>query len=384
MPKISAVIGIAFGDEGKGKIVDLIAPMYDICARAQGGSNAGHTVKINGQTFKLHLIPSGILTPNVICLIGNGCVIHLEKLKKEITDLENLGIRVRSRLFISSSAHIVQDEYIQEDVSRDLKSGIGSTKQGIGPTYAHKMYRDSLRFETLKNDPYWKDLVIDSTHFLFNAYDKSILIEGANATMLDIDLGTYPFVTSSNTTIGGLLTGLGIPFHNFNMIIGVFKAYLTRVGHGIMPTELTGKMCAYIQEKGQEYGTTTNRLRRCGWIDLSQMRYACFINGIMGLAINKLDVLTGLLEVKVCTHYEHLDDPNRVLFMWPNDWSILKDYKPVYETFKSWSDISKCKTFDELPIEAKNYITFLEKELTIPVVFIGTGPERTDIILKPF
>lgn len=396
---IVAVLGLQFGDEGKGKAIDYLLKNnnFDVCARAQGGSNAGHTVKVNNKTFKLHLIPSGILIPNVECLIGHGCVVNPDKLIKEIKGLIKEGVpNVIDRLHIASSSHIVLDEWINEDENREKNTSkpIGTTKQGIGPTYAHKMYRDSVRMEFLALESPWNSMVTDGTHYLMKniIHNKNILIEGANATMLDIDVGTYPYVTSSNTTIGGLISGTGIPPH-FSYIFGVIKAYLTRVGNGPMPTEdvsdIGGK---HMQIFGKEYGTTTDRVRRCGWLDLPMLAYSCFINGITELILTKLDVLSGLEEIKICTHYKRIIDISRKdpraerdeYYVWPSDWKfIFSLYEPVYKTMPGWDeDISNVRKFEDLPINAQKYVEFIEGTLGKKIYMIGVGSEREDVIIR--
>jgi adenylosuccinate synthase len=385
---VTVVIGLDFGDEGKGKLVDYLCAngKFDICARAQGGSNAGHTVNVEDKTFKLHLVPSGILTPDIHCLIGHGCVVHLDKLRKELFNLMDMGVPdAFDRIFISNSAHIVLDEYIQEDISRDKSQGIGSTKQGIGPTYAHKMYRDGPRTGNLSHDDVLKELLVDDTAFIRTSLlnEKKILVEGANASMLDIDMGTYPFVTSSNTTIGGIISGLGIPPQTISTIIGVVKAYLTRVGNGPMPTELHDGVGHFLQEKGREFGTTTNRPRRCGWLDLTQLKYTTFLNGVTHLALTKLDILSGLPEIMVCVAYQN--NTGHRIDVWPSNWSSMFDdgYWPIYTSFPGWnSDISRAKTFEKLPDEATAFVRFLEQEVRRPVSIISVGPEREQVIIR--
>lgn len=396
---VSAVIGLSWGDEGKSKLVDYLNSngnptendsKFTLCVRAQGGSNAGHTINIKDQTFKLHMIPCGILVPDMHCLIAHGCVVHPQKLLDEIKMLKSMGVEnVIERLHIASSAHIVTDDWIAEDCNRDKHQEIGTTKQGIGPTYAHKMYRDGVRMEFLAQEEPWSSMMVDGIQFIMNVLGdgNKVLIEGANATLLDTDVGTYPFVTSSNTTVAGLLTGTGIPPQYIKNVFGSIKAYITRVGNGPFPTELLENSdLDHLQMIGYEYGTTTNRLRRCGWLDIPQLRYSHWINGVTHINMNKLDVLSGLETVKYCTHYKRMDsdDETDIYSVFPTDWKyVLQRYEPVYRELPGWNeDITGIRKFEDLPENAQNFITSFERDSSMYISIIGVGPERDDLIFR--
>ena len=417
-----AVLGAQFGDEGKGKIVDLMTPHFSIVARYQGGHNAGHTVYVNGRKFVLHLIPSGILHEGVLCVIGNGVVVDPQALFKEIEELAQLGIDVGDRLLISDKAHLILPYHRELDVLSEARRGerkIGTTSRGIGPAYEDKIGRRGIRVcdlvdtkaladEVSENVNARNRIIKDSTLDWRPVYDqllafgermrrwtgdvslvldqarksgKRILIEGAQGAMLDIDHGTYPYVTSSNATIGGACTGLGIPPKAIGGVMGVAKAYLTRVGEGPFPTELFGEMGNRLRESGQEYGASTGRPRRCGWYDAVAVRYAVRVNGIDSIALTKLDVLDGLDSIDLCTGYRVGD---RVLTEFPSDINMQGPYTPVYESWPGWSTPTKgMRDYAQLPPEAKRYVARLEEVSGVPVGLISTGSDRNETIIRP-
>lgn len=424
-----AIIGAQWGDEGKGKIVDLIAPHFDIVARYQGGHNAGHTVIIRrdgvDQKFVLHLIPSGITHPGKTCVIGNGVVVDPRALLTEMDELRAQGIEVNaSNLLVSNRAHLILPHHVALDRAIEASRGgnaVGTTMRGIGPAYEEKMARRGIRAGDL-TDPAglaeklshnarqanrlldmfgselidekqlvedgirWSELlaqhVTDTTYFLNQAtgQGRSLLLEGAQATMLDIDHGTYPFVTSSNSSIGGACTGAGIPPSSINATIGVIKAYTTRVGGGPFPTELHDALGEAIRAKGGEYGASTGRPRRTGWFDAVVARYAVMVNGLYALALTKLDVLDDLDEIKICVAYRvNGKETDQV----PYDADQMNSAEPVYETMPGWKSktvgISK---FDKLPKRAKEYVTRLAELSGAPFAFISTGAERNETIIS--
>lgn len=384
----TAILGTQWGDEGKGKIVDYLARSHDIAVRCQGGNNAGHTVVIDGEKYPFHLLPSAVLHPRVTCVLGNGMVINPEVLVEELNRLES-KVSEHARILVSERAHIITPALIVEDQTKG--KGIGTTGRGIGPTYQAKAARTGIRVsDFLKSEEFSqelrdriKPLVADTSFFLHEqifSYNRRILFEGAQATMLDIDHGTYPFVTSSSTTTGGIFTGSGIFVPNIK-IIGVAKAYTTRVGNGPFPTELTDNQGDILREKGHEYGTTTGRPRRCGWLDLVVLRHSSRINGLNSLAITKLDILTGINPIKVCTGY--FIEGKVISSQFPADLDIANKAEPIYQEFLGWDkDISQCKNFYDLPDNAKYYIRFIEHNTGLPVQYIGIGPERIQIALK--
>ena len=428
VPELGQVIfigGTQWGDEGKGKLVDILSGQYDIIARAAGGANAGHTIYITdekGETkkFIFHLLPSGVLREDKICIIGNGTVIHIPTLLDEIHGLKEKGIDIRDHLFISDRAHVIFDFHkdidgVQEEWKGDKK--VGTTKRGIGPTYADKISRTGMRIidlfdfehfaEKLRENVtrhektygikvnfegqinLYKDavgliepMIINTTEYIDNAYKagKTILIEGAQGTHLDIDFGTYPYVTSSNTTIGGACTGLGIAPNKLNTPIGIVKTYATRVGEGPFPTELNNFEGEMLREQGGEYGSTTGRTRRCGWLDAIAVKNSIIINGITSINFTKLDVLSGFKTIKVGIKYKL--NGEYINFI-P---ASLKDFENVeveYIEFPGWEeDISKMKNFDDLPENAKNYVNSIEEILETPINFIGVGMDRNDMIYK--
>jgi adenylosuccinate synthase len=417
-----AVLGAQWGDEGKGKIVDMLTPHFSIVARYQGGHNAGHTVYVEGKKFVLHLIPSGILHPGVTCLIGNGVVVDPQALFKEIDELARLGVDVDGRLLISEKAHVILPYHRELDVLSEARRGerkIGTTSRGIGPAYEDKIGRRGIRICDLLGDRNaleeevrenvsarnriikestldWKPLfdqvvsygermrpwVADVSLEIDRATrdGRNVLFEGAQATLLDIDHGTYPFVTSSNASIGGVCTGLGVPARAIGGVLGVAKAYTTRVGEGPLPTELHGDLAERLRESGQEYGASTGRPRRCGWYDAVVVRYSARINGLDGIALTKLDVLDGLPEVKLCTGYR---TRSGVVSDFPADLRVLAAAEPVYDTLPGWSRPTKGVTaFDKLPAEAQTYIRRLEDVSGVGCAIISTGSDRTETIVK--
>lgn len=420
----TTVVGIQWGDEGKGKIVDLLASRSDVVVRFQGGNNAGHTVVVDGKSFFLHLIPSGVLHDNVKCLIANGVVIDPKICIEEIDRLKERGfLKKDENLLISENAHVIMPYHRLIDVARESdsqKTKIGTTGRGIGPAYADKAARLGIRMADLlngerlrrkltpileeknfllshyfKKEPLSLDQLVDEYHGYGNrlkAYigdtssalvqaisaNKKILFEGAQGILLDIDHGTYPFVTSSNTVAGAVSSGAGVSPRQIGKILGVLKAYTTRVGTGPFPTELKDDIGDLLQKKGHEFGTTTGRRRRCGWLDLVGLKYAIQISGITALAVMKLDVLSGLDEIKICTAYRHR---GKILDSYPSDSDVLQDVEPVYEALSGWKeDLSSVRTFEELPARAKKYIKTVEAMLGVPIEMISVGPSREQII----
>jgi adenylosuccinate synthase len=417
-----AVLGAQWGDEGKGKIVDMLTPHFATVARYQGGHNAGHTVYVQGQKFVLHLIPSGILHPGVTCIIGNGVVIDPQALFKEVDELARMGVEVDGRLLISEKAHVILPYHCELDVLSEARRGerkIGTTSRGIGPAYEDKIGRrgiricdllgdrDALAQEVRENVNARNRMIIDSTLDWKPLFDqvvafgermrawvgdvslhidrtirdgKNVLFEGAQATLLDIDHGTYPFVTSSNASVGGVCTGLGVPPKAIGGVLGVAKAYTTRVGEGPLPTELSGELADRLRESGQEYGASTGRPRRCGWYDAVVVRYSVRINGLDGIALTKLDVLDGLAEVQLCTGYK---TATGTLTEFPADLRLLNGAQPIYETLPGWSAPTKGATrFDQLPAEAQRYIRRLEDASGVACAIISTGSDRAETIIR--
>ena len=415
------VLGAQFGDEGKGKIVDLMTPRFSWVARYQGGHNAGHTVYVNGKKFVLHLIPSGILHDGVLCIIGNGVVVDPQALFKEIDELAGLGIDVGDRLLISDKAHLILPYHRELDVLSEARRGerkIGTTSRGIGPAYEDKIGRRGIRVcdlvdtkaladEVRENVHARNQIIKDSTLDWKQVYDQLLehgarmrrwtgdvslalsqamakgqrgLIEGAQGAMLDIDHGTYPYVTSSNATIGGACTGLGVPPRAINGVLGVAKAYLTRVGEGPFPTELFGPMGDRLRETGMEYGASTGRPRRCGWYDAVAVRYAVRVNGIDSIALTKLDVLDGIETIDICTGYKIGD---RLVTEFPSDLNTCGPITPVYEQWPGWTAPTKgARSYADLPVEARKYIARLEEVSGVPVGLISTGSDRHDTIIR--
>jgi adenylosuccinate synthase len=417
-----AVLGAQWGDEGKGKIVDMLTPHFSAVARYQGGHNAGHTVYVKGKKFVLHLIPSGILHPGVMCVIGNGVVIDPQALFVEIDELARNGIGVEGRLLVSEKAHIILPYHRELDVLSEARRGerkIGTTSRGIGPAYEDKIGRrgirvcdllgdrDALAEEVRENVSARNRIIKESTldwkpvfdqvvaagermrpwvtdvslalHRLM-AEGKNVMFEGAQATLLDIDHGTYPFVTSSNASVGGVCTGLGVAPRAIGGVLGVAKAYTTRVGEGPLPTELSGELADRLRESGQEYGASTGRPRRCGWFDAVVVRYSARINGIDALALTKLDVLDGLSEVLICSGYK---TSGGTLSEFPADLRCLSGAEPIYERMPGWSTPTRGVTrFEGLPEEARRYVRRLEEVTGVDCAIISTGSDRTETILE--
>ncbi len=413
---ISAIIGGQWGDEGKGKVVDLLSSDVDIVARYQGGANAGHTVYINNEKIVLHQVPSGVLRPECKCLLGNGMVIDPIELISEFSNIKSKGLKI-DNIFISMNAHITSPIHRLIDVNSEekLNNKIGTTGKGIGPTYVDKYNRNGIRAcdlldeenlkikinqqierainqkqilkEQIKNDAmvdFFDACKVISKHItdiipmIHN--NNNILVEGAQGTLLDIDHGTYPFVTSSNPSSGGITTGLGLPLNKINRLIGIFKAYITRVGNGPFPTELFDADGEKLQTIGKEFGATTGRPRRCGWFDAPLANYSIMINGFNEITITKLDILDEFKEIKVCTEYEVDGIRSKNLSTFINQ---LDKVKPIYTTVPGWnSSTVGINTFNDLPNEAKDYMHYLENILSIPIKHISTGPKRNDIIVR--
>lgn len=420
--KIDILLGLQWGDEGKGKIVDVITPSYDIVARFQGGPNAGHTLEFNGIKHVLHTIPSGIFHEHVTNVIGNGVVIDPIIFAKEIKGLSERGVDVSKRLLVSRKAHLILPTHRMLDAASEAEKGkakIGSTLKGIGPTYMDKTGRNGLRvgdilepeflerYSTLVEkhrkmlsnynfeysiDELEKDWmagvevlksmhIIDSEHYLNNSLQagKKILAEGAQGSLLDIDFGSYPFVTSSNTVAAGACTGLGVAPSKIGGVLGIFKAYCTRVGSGPFPTELENETGEQMRQIGREFGSTTGRPRRCGWLDIPALKYACMINGVTELIMMKTDVLSGFETLEVCTHY--ILNGEKIDYM-PYDIDPSK-VQPHYTTLPGWNqDLTGMRNNDELPKELLDYIAFVERTLEIPVTYVSVGPDRTQTIVR--
>ncbi len=419
---VDLLLGLQWGDEGKGKIVDVLTKDYHIIARFQGGPNAGHTLEFEGIKHVLHTIPSGIFHENAINIVGNGVVIDPVIFKKELENLDQFQIDIASKLFISRKAHLILPTHRLLDAASETSKGkakIGSTLKGIGPTYMDKTGRNGMRVGDLEFDN-WKEkyrtladkhegmidyynvdiqydlneleteffegiemlkklTFIDSEQFVFNAMaeGKKILAEGAQGSMLDIDFGTYPFVTSSNTTAAGACTGLGVAPGKIGKVLGIFKAYTTRVGSGPFPTELFDEDGATMSRVGNEFGATTGRPRRCGWLDLVALKYAVQINGVTELMMMKADVLSGFKTIKVCTAYEYKGEQIQHL-----PYNIESgNVTPVYTEFKGWAkDLTQMTQAEELPSALNDYIAFLEKELNVPIKIVSVGPDRKQTI----
>ena len=414
---VTVLVGGQWGDEGKGKIVDILSENYDIVTRYQGGANAGHTVEIGNSKYILHLIPSGILREGVVCIIGNGVVIDPTALLDEIALLEKNNIKVDGRLFISHNAHLIMPYHkLLDSIQESGDNKIGTTGRGIGPCYIDKYARKGIKIVDLLNrktleekirknleeknnllkkvyekeelnvegiihqylefdkkiDKYIKDIPAYLNNAI--AQGKSILLEGAQGALLDVDHGTYPFVTSSSPTSGGACTGTGIPPNKIDNVLGIVKAYTTRVGYGPFPTELLDDDGNKLRKIGVEYGATTGRPRRCGWFDAFLVNYSVMINGIEEVAITKLDVLSDFSEIKVCTGYKL---NGNILKSFPTDFERLQTVTPVYETLKGWNkDISNCRAFADLPSQTKEYLDFISKEAGMKIKIVSVGPKR--------
>ncbi|MGD8922496.1 MAG: adenylosuccinate synthase [Candidatus Zixiibacteriota bacterium] len=422
MGRNRVVVGCQWGDEGKGKIVDLLAAEADIIARFQGGANAGHTIRVDHRKYILHLIPAGIIQPGKICCIGNGVVLDPFTFREELDFVTSQGIDYTSRMFISPATNLVLPYHklidAVEEENRGTKS-IGTTQRGIGPAYVDKVARHGIRVVDLFNPErlkkrleyhrvikaryiegssderadidrtyndllamvdLFKPMVVDISRLLYNAHreGKAILFEGAQGCMLDVDLGTYPFATSSNTTTGGALTGLGVGPKMIDEVVGVVKAYTTRVGAGPFPTELVDECGERLRQTGDEFGATTGRPRRCGWLDLVSLRHAVRINGVDSIAITKLDVLDELDEIKVCTHYELNGEK---LSEVPLDLAELFHVKPVYITLPGWkADTTGTTFFDDLPEKARRYLNYIADDLGVKICLVSTGARREETI----
>ena len=417
---VDVLLGLQWGDEGKGKIVDVLTQRYQVVARFQGGPNAGHTLEFNGHKHVLHTIPSGIFHEGVLNVIGNGVVIDPVIFEKELVKLAGVDALAFHRMVISRKAHLILPTHRLLDAASEAAKGekkIGSTLKGIGPTYMDKTGRNGLRigdlelpdfqqrykalkekhlhllgdftfpFDLEEAEAQWIQSLkalrtipfVDSDVLLKEAMDKGqeILAEGAQGTLLDIDFGTYPFVTSSTTTCAGACTGLGVAPNRIGEVLGIFKAYVTRVGSGPFPTELLGQAGEDLRQAGNEYGATTGRPRRTGWLDLPALRYAVEINGVTQLMMMKADVLSGLSELNVCTHYIYLGQKTEHL-----PYSLDEAYiTPVYETLPGWNkDLTGLTQESDLPTELKNYIAFIEKAVGVPIVLVSVGPDREQTI----
>ncbi|MCL5116662.1 MAG: adenylosuccinate synthase [Firmicutes bacterium] len=416
------VVGAQWGDEGKGKVIDFLSEQADVVVRHQGGNNAGHTVVVNDQEFKLHLVPSGILYPDTLCVIANGVVIDPKVLLEELAYLNNRGVDTR-RLRISSKAHVVMPYHAKLDAVNEDRRGdqkIGTTLRGIGPAYMDKAARVGIRIGDLLHPEEFRErlarVLEEKNHILSRAYGvepfafddlyttfldygqalkpyvadtaiiindaidrgERVLFEGAQGTMLDIDHGTYPFVTSSHPSAGGASIGAGVGPTKIDRVYGVAKAYTTRVGDGPFPTELTDAVGDDIRERGHEYGTTTGRARRVGWLDAVVLRHAVRINGLSGLAVTRLDVLDGLKELKIATAYEY---EGRPLTEFPDSAWVFRDAQPVYETLPGWDEsIGTIRRLEDLPTNAKNYLKRIEAVVGVPVVLVSVGRERSSTI----
>jgi adenylosuccinate synthase len=419
----TVIVGLQWGDEGKGKIVDYLSKEADVVVRFQGGHNAGHTVVINDSKFILHLIPSGILYGDKICIIGNGVVIDPQALIDEIDGLKSRGIKIDNNLFISKNAHLIMPYHIILDQESEKLRGaksIGTTGRGIGPAYCDKISRSGIRVadlfqpdlfrEKLNANLLYINFLLENlyktkpldgneiyknyigyaeklakftadTDILINkllSEDKNILFEGAQGTLLDVDHGTYPYVTSSNSSAGGACTGSGIGPTKINKVLGVIKAYTTRVGGGPFPTEIKEPLGEIIRERGGEYGATTGRPRRCGWLDIIVLKHSVMINGVTSVAITKLDILDGLESIKICTAYKYKD---KVIEEFPKELNIFSECEPIYEEFEGWkTNTSGTRDFKNLPLPAQNYIKKIEDMIGIKVHIISTGQKREELI----
>ena len=421
----TVVLGLAWGDEGKGRVCDALATDVGYVSRYSGGNNAGHTVRVGEEEFKLHLVPSGIVREGVVCTIGNGVVVNPEVLAEEVRTLEERGLEVRDRLLVDGRAHLILPYHISLDSHREIALGsarIGTTNRGIGPTYEDKVARYGIRvqdvfdegilktklkaalreknaiFESVYGEESYdvselaawllsfrdfiEPMVADTGTVLREALEnrERVLLEGGQATLLDNDHGTYPFVTSSNPTVGGAVVGSGVPPRSIEQVIGVTKAYTTRVGDGPMPTELFDETAETIRRVGGEYGTTTGRARRIGWLDLPAIKWAASLNGITHLALTLLDVLSAVEEIKICVGYEI--DGQRVEG-YPMNQTDLHHARPVYKTLPGWGeDITASRMRGNLPREAQDFVGFVEAEVGAPLCMISVGPERYQAIIE--
>ena len=420
---VDVLLGLQWGDEGKGKIVDVLANNYDIVARFQGGPNAGHTLKFDGKKFVLHTVPSGIFRPTLLNLIGNGVVIDPITLKKEIQKLEEAGVEYKDRLLVARKAHLILPTHRYLDAASENAKGkakIGSTLKGIGPTYMDKTGRNGIRvgdatlpnfkeryralkkkhlklvsnfppvdFDLEKEEERWFESLevlrglrhVDGEYWINQQIKegKKVLAEGAQGSMLDIDFGTYPFVTSSNTITAGVCNGLGIAPSKIGEVIGISKAYCTRVGAGPFPTEQDNKIGEFLRQEGGEFGATTGRPRRCGWIDLPQLKYTIMLNGVTQLVLTKIDILNNFESVQVGVKYQYNNGTHEEL---PYDINNIKVI-PVLESHEGWNQsLDHVKEYDEFPVEAKAYIEYIEGELEVPITMVSTGPERKKLVFR--
>lgn len=421
MPNI-VVVGAQWGDEGKGKIIDILAKDADVVARYQGGHNAGHTVVVNDEEYILHLIPSGIIHHGKICMIGNGVVIDPEALIGEIEGLKSRGIAIDNNLFISKNSHLIMPYHCIIDKESERSKSIGTTGRGIGPAYVDKVARTGIRMSDLLDPQLFREKLelnlSNINYLLYNVYkseqldleeiyskymgyaekigkyitdvsilinkyieeNSNILFEGAQGTLLDIDHGTYPYVTSSNAIAGGACTGLGIGPTKIDGVLGVSKAYTTRVGSGPFPTELKDKLGNDLRSKGREYGATTGRPRRCGWLDVVVVRYSVIINGMSGIALTKLDILDEYPNIKICVGYKY---NGNIYNEMPHESSVLWNCEPVYEEIEGWQESTAgIKRFDSLPDKAKAYIERIEDLIGVSIDIISTSQKREDTIIK--
>lgn len=429
MSKIDVLLGLQWGDEGKGKIVDVLTPNYDIIARFQGGPNAGHTLEFEGIKHVLHIIPSGICHKDKVNLIGNGVLVEPLILEKEVKSLENIGFNPKSNLYISKKAHLILPTHRMLDAANEKNKGaqkIGSTLKGIGPAYTDKVARTGLRvgsifssdFETLYKkacdahlsqikamgyepdefkidgesfadyEKKWFDslatlkqlTIVDSEYFIDEALNegKKILAEGAQGSMLDVDFGSYPFVTSSNTITAGVCSGLGVAPSKIGRVFGIFKAYCTRVGSGPFPTELFDQDGETMRQEGREFGSTTGRARRCGWLDIPALKYACMLNGVTHLMLMKVDVLNKFESIKICEQYE-INGETTTKVPYETDAVI----NPIYSEVKGWcEDIAGKSAFDQLPIAMREYVSAIEQRMNLPIAVVSTSPNRKDTIIR--
>ena len=421
--KVDVLLGLQWGDEGKGKVVDYLAPQYDVVARFQGGPNAGHTLKFDGHKHVLHQIPSGIFRESIKNIIGNGVVLDPIVFKQEIEGLAKFNIDLTKNLFISKKTQLILPTHKLLDAAYEKSKGkdkIGSTLKGIGPSYQDKVARNGLRagdvlapgFEAryrnlvakhqkilshydfeynlreaeapfIEAIEFLKQFNLVNSEYFINRFinsEETVLAEGAQGSLLDIDFGSYPYVTSSNTMAAGACTGLGVAPANIGRVFGIFKAYCTRVGSGPFPTELFDDTSIKMQKEGNEFGATTGRPRRCGWLDLPALKYAVMINGVTELFMMKADVLSVFGEIKVCTQYR-LKDGSLTEEM---PFQLMdEEVNPVYETFKGWqTDIRNAKSYEQMPAELKTYISFIEEQVGVPVSLVSVGPDRTETVLR--
>jgi adenylosuccinate synthase len=420
--KVDVLLGLQWGDEGKGKIVDVLTPKYDVIGRFQGGPNAGHTLEFNGIKHVLHTIPSGIFHKKAMNIIGNGVVIDPVVFKKEIDALVKLGVNIKSSLILSKRAHLILPTHRLLDAASEASKGkekIGSTLKGIGPTYMDKTGRNGLRVGDIDSpdfkekynalvekhkqllnfhnysynlselEPAWFEGIevlkglqrVESEHFINDALksNKSVLAEGAQGSLLDIDFGSYPFVTSSNTICAGACTGLGIAPNKIGNVIGIFKAYCTRVGSGPFPTELNDEVGEKIRKIGNEFGSTTGRSRRTGWLDIPALKYAVMINGVTELIMMKADVLSGFETIKICTKYNY---QGKKIDYLPYDYSP-ELLSPVYTDLKGWNqDLTGLNSPEQMPEALNEYIAFIERETGVPITIVSVGPDRTQTLIR--